>query len=119
MKTKQNLCMLVFMAMLMGCGHEHKMIVEKVYDNKITVKDIKSDTEKVLVVNARRYDHLAYIHPGDILEYFDDGHSDFNYKDTVEIPLCGHLDFNKDSLYARLERELYAHTKYDKFGRVR
>ena len=119
MKTKSALLMFVPVVMLTACHKEYPYVVQRVDNNKITVKD--SGKSKTFVVNASRYDHLAYVYPGDTIEYCVNGlvQNLFHGKKMVSVPESGYLKFNKDSLDVRQDRILLAKTRHEIWSKYR
>ena len=112
MRAKYKLLFFVPLIMSVGCNREHKMVVQKVVDNKIVAKDTNSGKNQVIVMNTR-YEHLAYVYSGDTIEYIATRPCLDVFRNTkrIDIPDVGYLKFDKDSLMVRQDRRFFQNTK--------
>ena len=110
MKIRHKLIFLVPLIMV-GCNRKYQSVVQKVSEGKILVKDVATGDEKIFITPGAT--NLQYLQPGDTLTYWTDPSSDI-YKENKVIDLKyneRHLKCNRDSIYARKQREEFEKIK--------
>ena len=111
--VKYKLLMTIPLFMLMGCSRHYKnhwCVVQNVSSNKIQVKDIKKNKDKIIEVNTVSQQYLKFVCPKDTIVFSTRNSRTENLYNThsvVYAPAHGYVCVNGDSLDARQDRLFY------------